>query len=124
MTGGLTKARRATGRVHARGSRETKPRTGREMPDDAAAIVGRLLGDAREDAGLPQSAAARFLGVPQSRIAKIELGRRQLLFLEAVLLAHLYHIPITQLDPRLNTPRPRGGRRARIDLPKGGTSAP
>lgn len=88
------------------------------LPEDAVVIVGQLLGDAREDARLPQSAAARHLGVPQSRIAKIELGRRQLQFLEAVVLAHLYSIPLDRLDPRLSTPRPRGARRARIDQRK------
>ena len=88
------------------------------LPEDAVVIVGQLLGDAREDAGLPQSAAARHLGVPQSRIAKIELGRRQLLFLEAVLLADLYGITLNRIDPRLRTPREHRGRRPRIDLPR------
>jgi transcriptional regulator with XRE-family HTH domain len=82
------------------------------------ARIGALLGDAREDAGLPQSAVAKALGVPQSRIAKLELGRRQLLFAEAALLADLYGVSTTHFDPRTNEPRPRARRRRRVDLPK------
>jgi transcriptional regulator with XRE-family HTH domain len=88
------------------------------MPDGADETIGRLLGDAREDAGLPQSAAAKALGAAQSKIAKIELGRRRLLFVEAALLAQLYGVSISRLDPRHHQPRPRGARRARIDRPR------
>jgi hypothetical protein len=86
------------------------------MPAEADVVIGRLLGDAREDSGLPQSAAARVLGVAQSRIAKLELGRARLLFVEAAVLAQLYDIPIERLDPRRFQPRPRAGRRKRVDL--------
>jgi ribosome-binding protein aMBF1 (putative translation factor) len=88
------------------------------LPADATHLIGRLLGDAREDAGLPQSAAAAALGAPQSRVAKVELGRRQLLFHEAVILCDLYGIELEQLDPRLHQPRARAGRRQRMDLPR------
>ncbi len=124
MTGAQPGSRRAKRGEQGRAGRERPSRPTADLPDNAPEIVGRLLGDAREDAGLPQSAAARFLGVPQSRIAKMELGRRQLLFLEAVLLARLYAVPIERLDPRLNTPRPRSARRARIDLPRRDLSTP
>jgi transcriptional regulator with XRE-family HTH domain len=88
------------------------------MPESADEIIGRLLGDAREDAGLPQSAAARTLGAAQSRIAKLELGRRRLLFAEAVLLAQLYGVEISRFDPRRHRPRLRTARRPRIDGPR------
>lgn len=97
---------------------EAASRRADALPDNAVSRVGQLLGDAREDAGLPQSAAGRALGVPQSRIAKLELGRRQLLFLEAVVLADLYGVELERLDPRTHQPRPRTGRRQRMDLPK------
>ncbi len=102
------------------GDRTTSPSSNQlePLPADAAAVIGRLLGDAREDAGLSQTAAARALGVAQSRIAKLELGRRQLLFAEAVLLAALYGVSLERLDPRKNSPRPVAGRRRRIDLPR------
>ena len=83
-------ARGAAARAHIETSSPAPHDAGMAMPSDATRIIGLLLGDAREDAGLPQSAAAKVLGVPQSRIAKLELGRRQLQFLEAVLLAGLY----------------------------------
>lgn len=92
------------------------------LPADAVELVGRLIGDAREDAGLPQSVAAKVLDVPQSRIAKIELGRRQLMFLEAVALAELYQVSLDRFDPRRHSPRPRDGRRPRIDLARGGVA--
>ncbi|HWH24208.1 MAG TPA: helix-turn-helix transcriptional regulator [Candidatus Limnocylindria bacterium] len=88
------------------------------MPGGAAARIGALLGDAREDAGLPQTAVARTLGVAQSRIAKLELGRRQLLFAEAVVLADLYGVDVSAFDPRTNESRQRSGRRQRVDIPR------
>ncbi len=58
----------------------------------AARALGTRLTVAREQAGLTQAAAAKELGIPQSRIAKIELGVRQLGFLEGLRLAALYEV--------------------------------
>lgn len=92
-----------------------RPLSLRALPDDVDLVIGRLLGDAREDAGLPQSAAARAIGAPQSRIGKLERGQRRLLFLEAVMLAELYDVPLDRFDPTRNAPREPTGRRRRVD---------
>jgi transcriptional regulator with XRE-family HTH domain len=96
------------------------------LPPDATERIGRLLGDAREAAGVSQATAARVLHAAQSRIAKIELGTRQVLLHEAVLLADLYGVSLERLDPRTNDPRPREGRRRRVDSASrtGGESLP
>lgn len=62
------------------------PRDEREV--DLA--VGRALAYYRLRAGLSQAEAARRLGEPQSFIAKMETGRRRLLYREAVQIATLY----------------------------------
>lgn len=62
--------------------------------------LGSRLAAAREQAGLTQLAAAKMMGIPQSRIAKIELGIRQLGFLEGLRLAEIYGIESRDLDPR------------------------
>jgi len=49
---------------------------------------------------LSQAEAARRLGVPQSQIAKLELGRRQLNLLEGLRLVEIYGISVAELDPR------------------------
>ncbi len=96
-----------------------RPPVSRERrPDDLVARVAALLGDAREDAGLSQAAAARALGVAQSRVAKLELGQRQLLFVEAIALCDLYGVNLDRLDPGKTRARPRSGRRMRIDSAK------
>lgn len=90
----------------------------RRLLTESDGVVGRLVGDARQAAGLPQSHAARHLGWPQSRLANIELGKRRLLFVEALLLADLYAVPVSSFDPRVATPEPRHGRRPRTDVPR------
>jgi transcriptional regulator with XRE-family HTH domain len=70
-----------------------------EERDADARAVGRLLAAARERAALSQLDVARAIGVPQSQIAKLELGLRQLRFVEGLRLAALYSIPPTDLDP-------------------------
>jgi HTH-type transcriptional regulator/antitoxin HipB len=61
--------------------------------------VGRLLAAARSKAGLTQAEAAARLGFAQSRIAKLEIGTRRLLFSEAVDLAGLYAVDISAFVP-------------------------
>jgi transcriptional regulator with XRE-family HTH domain len=62
--------------------------------------VGRRLADARRNAGLSQAQAAKSLGLAQSAIAKVELGRRAASFVEVLALADLYGIDPVTLDPR------------------------
>lgn len=61
--------------------------------------VGTLLAAARHRAGLSQAAAAAMLGFAQSRIAKLEIGTRRLLFSEAVDLARLYGVELDAFVP-------------------------
>ena len=80
------------------------PRTStavRTARGEEARGVGRQLATAREAAGLSQQEAARRLGVPQSSIAKVELGQRQLRFVEGIRLAQIYGVRPTELVPRL-----------------------
>lgn len=62
--------------------------------------LGRLLAAARTRAGLSQAQAARRLGVPQTRIGKIELGQRAVTFVEGLEFAELYRVEPIELDPR------------------------
>jgi ribosome-binding protein aMBF1 (putative translation factor) len=66
---------------------------------EGARDLGRRLAAAREQAGLSQAAAAKALGIPQSRVAKLELGMRQLGFLEGIRLAALYGVECRDVDP-------------------------
>lgn len=67
--------------------------------DASARAVGVRLAQAREQAGLSQDDVARTLGVAQPQIAKLELGLRQLRFVEGLRLAALYGISPADLDP-------------------------
>ena len=51
---------------------------------------------------MTQLAAARALGVPQSRIAKLESGLRSLSFVEGLRLASLYAMSPSDLDPDID----------------------
>jgi transcriptional regulator with XRE-family HTH domain len=83
---------------------------------DEQRVLGQLLGDARQAAGLSQPAVARQLGVSQSRIAQLELGRRRLMLTEAFRLAELYGISLEDLDPRgKRLPDQAPARRVRVD---------
>jgi transcriptional regulator with XRE-family HTH domain len=77
---------------------KTRPSIQAERLDEAR-LVGRRLASAREAAGISQVEAARELGVPQSAIAKLELGRRQLRFVEGLRLADLYGVAPSLLAP-------------------------
>ncbi len=92
-----------------------------DQPLSPDAVVGRELGDARQASGLSQAEVARRLGVAQSRIAKLELGRRRLLFLEALAFADMYEVPLKAFDPRDAAPivDPRS-RRVRVDARRRG----
>lgn len=69
--------------------------------EDAAlqAAIGRLLGDARQAAGMSQSAAAKAIGISQSRVARLERGLRRLRFDEAAGFARLYNVALSAFDP-------------------------
>ncbi|MBI3751772.1 MAG: helix-turn-helix domain-containing protein [Chloroflexi bacterium] len=90
------------------------PETRPAVMEERAAIardIGRRLAAARQRAGLSQAAAARALGVPQSQIAKLELGLRQLLLFEAVQLMGLYAVEVRDLisPPLAERPAMPGG---------------
>ncbi|HYK95249.1 MAG TPA: helix-turn-helix transcriptional regulator [Candidatus Dormibacteraeota bacterium] len=88
------------------------PRTRSSLLNERAEAARRLgirLAAARGQAGLSQLSAAKSMGVAKSTIAKLELGKRQLLFLEGMLLAELYGVDCRQLSPsdRENDPNAR-----------------
>ena len=66
---------------------------------EEARRLGRRLATVREKADLTQLGAARALGTPQSTIAKLESGRRQLRFLEALRLAEVYGVDCREFGP-------------------------
>jgi ribosome-binding protein aMBF1 (putative translation factor) len=66
---------------------------------EEARRVGVLLTRARVSARRTQEDVAAELGIPQSRIAKLESGQRQLRFVEGLRLAAAYGIEATALDP-------------------------
>lgn len=83
----------------------TRPTVVRQRAESAR-TVGRKLASAREAAGMSQAEAARHLGVPQSRIGKLELGLRSLMFIEGLRLARLYSVTPEAFDDGLGGPKP------------------
>lgn len=83
-------------------------RHGRAAADEDLA-VGRRLAAARSETGLSQAAVARELGVAQSRIAKLEIGTRRLLFSDAISLARLYGVELSAFVPDTSDPDDRLG---------------
>ena len=73
-------------------------RGGLRVSDEDLA-VGRCLAAARNEAGLSQVEVARRLGFAQSRIAKLEIGTRRLLFSEAIALAEMYGVSLSAFVP-------------------------
>ena len=67
---------------------------------NAHRVIGRLLGDARQRAGLPQSVVAERVGISQSWLARLELGQRRLTVAEAAVFSSLYEVPLERFDPR------------------------
>jgi hypothetical protein len=63
--------------------------------------IGRLVAEARRARELSQAQVGRLLGWPQSRVANVELGRRRLLFIEALLLARVLDVPMSAFQPAL-----------------------
>ena len=59
-------------------------------------VLERLI-LARVRAGMTQTEAAKQLGVPQSRISRIETGERRIDVAEMVELAKLYDVPVQEL---------------------------
>ena len=53
------------------------------------AFLGRLV-SAREKAGLTQAQVAAVLGIPQSRVSRMESGERRVDIIELVAFAKLY----------------------------------
>jgi transcriptional regulator with XRE-family HTH domain len=70
-------------------------RRGQAVAEEDVAI-GRRLAGARRASGLSQVEVGRRLGVAQSWIAKMEVGTRRLLFSEAVELATLYRVDLSE----------------------------
>ena len=77
---------------------------------DLDLAVGRRLAAMRNEAGLTQVEVGRRLGFAQSRIAKLEIGTRRLLFSEAIAIAELYGVTLSAfvsepaVDKRKRTP--------------------
>lgn len=65
-----------------------------QMASEEDIAVGRRLAEARHAAGLTQAEVGRQLGIAQSRIAKLEIGTRRLLFSEALEFATLYKVKL------------------------------
>lgn len=63
------------------------------------AFLRRLLA-ARVKAGLAQGEAARILGMPQSRLSRMESGERRIDVIELAELARLYGKPVSHFVPR------------------------
>ena len=63
------------------------------------AFLKRLLA-ARVKVGLTQGEAARHLGVPQSRLSRMESGERRIDVIELAELARLYGKPVSYFLPR------------------------
>jgi transcriptional regulator with XRE-family HTH domain len=76
--------------------------------------VGMRLAAARMAAGLSQTEAAKRLGFAQSRIAKLEIGTRRLLFSEAIDLAEIYGVAVADFVPTEYGGRTRHGRLRRV----------
>lgn len=77
------------------------PRTRSSLLEDRAEAGRRLgirLAAVRRKAGISQLAAAKALGVPKSMIGKLERGKRQLHFLEALRLAEIYGVDCGDFD--------------------------
>jgi len=74
-----------------------------ESAADRTALADRLA-QLRRRAGLTQVQVSQRVGKPQSWIGKLETGRRSLLFAEAILLAKLYGVPLSALDPNEEPP--------------------
>lgn len=81
----------------------TRPQVLEERVATARAIGARMAA-ARERAGVSQTEAAVAISSPQSRIAKLELGLRQLQFLEGLRLAALYGVAPSAFDPSASKP--------------------
>ncbi|HWH37282.1 MAG TPA: helix-turn-helix transcriptional regulator [Candidatus Limnocylindrales bacterium] len=85
-------------------SRESKAirsrRSQREREPTATrlAIASRLV-ELRKAAGLTQVAVCEQIGKPKGWIAKLETGRRSLLFSEATVLAALYAVDVAAIAP-------------------------
>lgn len=72
---------------------------GGEIVSEHDRLVGRRLAAARAKVGLSQTEVARRMGFAQSRVAKLEIGTRRLLFSEAIGFADLYGIALSDLAP-------------------------
>lgn len=74
---------------------------GMRSPHSAAyQVMLRQLVRARKVACLTQLEAARALGIPQSRLSRIETGERRLDVIELDEIAKLYKKPLTYFVPR------------------------
>lgn len=60
---------------------------------------------------LTQGQLARALGKPQSYVSKLETGERRLDFLEAIRLAGVLRLNLSELVPPASSEQRRGGKR-------------
>jgi hypothetical protein len=66
---------------------------------DIHSAIGSRLAAARHRAGLTQVAVARDLGLSQSYVARLELGRRRLTLAEAMRFAARYSVDVVEFIP-------------------------
>ncbi len=65
-------------------------------------LLGRRLAEIRQRAGFTQTKVAAYFSKPQSWVAKIEAGERNLRYSEGVALLELFRAPHDLLDPDLD----------------------
>ena len=70
--------------------------------------VGERIRELRKEEGLPQTEVARFLGVTQAYISKLETGTMKPSTVILFALAHLFRVPVTDIDPDVDFPESCG----------------
>lgn len=85
----------------------SKEAHGAEASDTLEEALGRALAMARQGANMTQVVAAAAIGISQSRLAKLETGRRRLTYLDALVIARTYGVSIGSFEAAM-APTRRG----------------
>jgi len=67
---------------------------------ELTAEIGRRVADARISRGVSQRVLGQEIGLPQQAIARVELGQRQITFVEALEIMRVLGLQPEDLDPR------------------------